>query len=120
MSLDEFRDNLCLVFGLIIQDIPATCDGSDKRFLIENALSCPKGGLVLVQHNDAAKEWGALGFRALVPSDITYKPKINSRTVQGERTRSGARQESRTANGSADTVGEAQGCLDGRCTGRLY
>ena len=50
----------------------------------------PKGGLVLAQHDDAAKEWGALGVRALVPSAITYEPKINSRTVQGERTGAGA------------------------------
>ena len=69
------------------QDIPATCDGYSKRFLIEHALSCPEGGLVLTWHYDAAKEWGALGYQALVPSAITYKPKINSRTMQGERTR---------------------------------
>ena len=53
----------------------------------------PKGGLVLARHDDAANEWGALGAWALVPSAITYKPKINSRTVQGERTGAGARQE---------------------------
>ena len=72
------------------QDIHATCNGCGKRFLIERALSFPKGGLVLARHDDSAKEWGALGARALVPSDITYKPKINSRTVQGERTGAGA------------------------------
>ena len=43
------------------QDIPAICDGCGKKFLIEHALSCPKGGLVLTWHDDAAKEWGALG-----------------------------------------------------------
>ena len=91
------------------QDIPATCDDCGKRFLIEHALACPKSGLVLARHDDAAKEWGALGARALVPSDITYEPKINSRTVQGERTGAGARQESGTADGGADTVGESQG-----------
>ena len=50
-----------------------------------------KGGLVLARHDDDAKEWGALGSRALVPSAIIYKPKINSRTVHGERTGAGAR-----------------------------
>ena len=43
------------------QDIPATCDGCGKKLLIDHSLSCPKGGLVLARHNDAAKEWGALG-----------------------------------------------------------
>ena len=62
------------------------CDGCDKRFLIENALSYQNSGLVLALHDDAAKEWAAFGSQALIPSAITYKPKINSRTVQGERT----------------------------------
>ena len=52
---------------------------------------------------------GALGARALVPSAITYKPKINSRTVQGKRTGAGARQEGEEADGGTDTVGESQG-----------
>ena len=63
------------------KDIPATCYGCGKKFSIEHALSFPKGGLVLAQNDDAAKEWGALGARALVPSTIAYEPKINSRRV---------------------------------------
>ena len=91
------------------QDITATCDGCGKKLLIEHALSCPKGGLVLVQNDDAAKEWGALGAWALVTSAIIYETKTNSRTVQGERTGSGARQNGGEADGGTDTVGEAQG-----------
>ena len=87
------------------QDIPATCNGCGKKFSIEHALSCPKVGLVLVRHNDSAKEWGALGARALIHSAITYKTKINSRTVQRERTGAGARQEGEEADGGTDTVG---------------
>ena len=92
-------------------DIPATCNGCGKRFSIEHALSCPKGGLVMARHDDAAKEWGVLGAPDLVPSTITYKPKINSRTVQGERTGAGARQESGTAdaNGGTETAKKTQG-----------
>ena len=91
------------------QDIPATCIGFGKKLLIEHSLSCPKGGLFLAQHDDTAKEWGALGIRALVPSAITYEPKINIRTVQREKTGAGARQESGTADGGADNVGAYQG-----------
>ena len=93
LSWEEFWDNLCLRYGLIPQDIPATCYGCSSKFLIEHALSCPKGGLFLAWHDAAAKEWGAHGARALVPSAITYKPKINSRKVEGERTGEGARQD---------------------------
>ena len=87
------------------QDIPTTCNGCGRKFSIEHALSCPRGGLVIARHDDAAKEWGALGARALVPSAITYEPKINSRTVQGERTGAGARQEGGEADGGMETVG---------------
>ena len=102
---EEFRDNLCLRYGLMPQYIPVTCDGCGEKFLIEHALSCPKGGLVLSRHDNAAKELGALGARALIPSAITYEQKINSRTVQGERTGDGAWQEGGEANGGTDTVG---------------
>ena len=53
LSWEEFRDNIRLIYGLIPQDIPATCDGCGKRFLIEHALLCPKYGLVLaIDGND--------------------------------------------------------------------
>ena len=52
---------------------------------------------------------GALGARDLVPSDITYELKINSRKVQGERIRAAAQQENGSAEGGADNVGETQG-----------
>ena len=81
LTRDEFRDNLRLRYGLMPQDIPTTCDGYGKKFLIEHALSCPKGGLVIVRHDNTTKQWVALGAQDLVPSAITYKPKINSRNV---------------------------------------
>ena len=71
MSREEFRDNLRLRYGLMPQDIPTTCNGCGKKFLIEHALSCPKGGLVITRNNDVAKEWGALGSRALFLISIT-------------------------------------------------
>ena len=109
MSWEEFRDNLRLGYGLMPQDIPATCNGCGKRFTIEHALSFPNGGIVLERHDDAAKEMVALGAQALVPSAITYEPKINNRTVQGERNGSGSRQDGGTADGGANIVKEDQG-----------
>ena len=98
LSQEEFPNNLRLRYGLMPQDIPATCDGCSKKFSIKHALSCPKGGLVMARHDDNAKEWGALGARSLLLSASTYEPKINSRTVQGWRTRAGTRQEGGAAN----------------------
>ena len=108
LSWEEFQDNLRLRYVLMPQVIPETCDSCGKKFSIEHALSFPKGGIVLARHDDASKEWGALGARSLVPSAITYEPKINSRSVQWERTGTGARQEGGTDKGGADRVGDAQ------------
>ena len=55
LNQEEFRDNLCLRYILIPQDIPATCDGCGKNFSIEHDLSCMKGGLVLVWNYNATK-----------------------------------------------------------------
>ena len=55
-SREEFQDNLCLGYGMMPQDIPATCNGCGKRFPIDNDISCPKGGLILTQHDAAVKE----------------------------------------------------------------
>ena len=109
LSWEEFRDNLPLRYGLMPQDIPATCNGCGKNFSIKHAQSCPKVGLVLAGHDDATKEWGVLGAWALVPSAIPYEHKINSRTVRGERNGTGARQEGGEANGGTESVGEAHG-----------
>ena len=51
------------------------------------------------QNTDAAKEWGALLSQAINYSAISYEPKINSRSVQGE------------SNGDRDQVamGEQEG-----------
>ena len=55
LSREEFQDNLRLRYGLMPQDIPTTCNGCGKKFSIEHALSCPKGGLFLACHDCAAK-----------------------------------------------------------------
>ena len=55
LSWEELWDNLRLRYGLMTQGIPKTCNGCGKRFSIEHALSCPKGGLVLARHDDASK-----------------------------------------------------------------
>ena len=55
LSREEFRDNLRLRYGLMLQDIPATCNGCGKKFLIEHSLSCPKGGLFLERNDHIAK-----------------------------------------------------------------
>ena len=68
-----------------------------------------KGGLVLAWYDCATKKWGALGSRALVPSAISYEPKINSRKVQGKRTGAQLWQDSGTSEGGLVIIGDAKG-----------
>ena len=90
LSWEEFRDNICLRYGLMPQDIPATYDGCGNKLSIDHDLSCPRSVFVLEQHNYAAKEWISLGYQSLTPIEISYETQIKSRTVQGERTVLGA------------------------------
>ena len=105
LSQEEFWDNLRLRYGLMPQKIHATCNGCGERLSIEHALSWSKGVIVLEHQEENAKEWGDLGDRAMNPSDISYKHKINSRRVQGGRIGAGARQEADAAKGIAEIVG---------------
>ena len=84
-------------------------NGCGKKFSIEHALSFPNVGLVIAWHDDSTKELGDFGSRALVPSAITYEPKINSRTVQGKSVGDGVRQEGGESDSGTETVEESQG-----------
>ena len=50
-----------------------------------------------------------LGAWSLVPSDIAYETKMNSRTVQREGGGARARQDGGISDGGIDTLGQAQG-----------
>ena len=84
LSWEKLRDNIFLRYSLMPQEIPSTCDGCGKKFSIDHII-----GLVMDLHGYATKEWGALGAQDLTPSVISYKPQINSRTVQRGRTMTG-------------------------------
>lgn len=56
------------------------CDGCGERMTVEHAVSCKKGGLVHMRHDDVAQEFGYLCGKAYKPSRVTYEePLINSR-----------------------------------------
>jgi hypothetical protein len=79
LSAEEFRDSLRLCFGLLPSFLPHRCDGWNKRFTIEHAMSCKKGGLVVMRHdNDVSAEWHHLCVQALQPSAVSDKPLIHT------------------------------------------
>jgi hypothetical protein len=93
LSRDEFRDSLRLRFGLAPLDLPDRCDGCGQRFSLGHAMSCKKGGLVLLRHNDVADEWHHLCAQALTPSAVSDEPLIHRGRAGNERA---------TANGAEE------------------
>ena len=73
LSQEEFQDNLRLRYGLMPQGIPRPAMVVVISYQSSTPYHARRGGLVLAQHDDAAKEWGALGAGALVPSAISYE-----------------------------------------------
>ena len=72
LSQEEFQDNLCLRYGLMPQDIHATCNCCGKSFLIEHDLSCPNRGLVMARQDEAARSGAPLesgpSFLVILPT----------------------------------------------------
>jgi hypothetical protein len=77
LSVDEFRDSIRMRFGLTPSSLPHRCEGCGQRFSVEHAMTCKKGGLVMLRHNDVAAEWHHLCAQALTPAAITDEPLIH-------------------------------------------
>ena len=65
-------------YGLKPLGLCNVCDACNAPFTVAHALSCKKGGLVSIRHNDARDEAGALASHALQASKITYEPMITN------------------------------------------
>ena len=98
LSSDEFRDSLRLRYGLDPLNLQSECDGCYKRFSVEHAMSCKKGGLITIRHDDIKGEWHHLCAQALVPAAVTDKPLIYSGRAVTQGT-----QQTRAAGGASAT-----------------
>ena len=76
LSMEEWRDNARLRYGLRPVGLCAHCDGCGAHFTIEHGLNCKKGGLVGIRHDDTRDEAGGLAAMALTLSKVSYEPQI--------------------------------------------
>ena len=76
LSAAKFRDNVRGRYGMMPLGLCAKCDGCGAKFTKEHAMSCKKGGLVGIRHDDVADAAGTLGTMALNSSRVSYKPLI--------------------------------------------
>jgi hypothetical protein len=86
LSPQEFRDALFLRYARTPPDLPKKCDGCDATFNVAHGLSCKKGGLVIIRHNEIRDELGALCAQALTNSAIRDEPLINTSRTPAEPT----------------------------------
>jgi hypothetical protein len=76
LSRDEFRDSLRIRMGKNPLLLPEECDGCGDTFTVNHALTCAKGGLVLLRHNAMAQEWHDLCASATTPTAVSDEPLI--------------------------------------------
>jgi hypothetical protein len=67
LSADELQDSLRLRPGFAPLGLPDRCNGCGHRFLLGHPMTCKKGDLVLLCHNNVAAEWHHLCAQALSP-----------------------------------------------------
>ena len=81
LSATEFRDRLHFRYGLDPPNLPLTCDGCGEKSSISHAMTCKKGGLVILRHNEIKDSLGDLCSEALQPSAVRDEPLINPARV---------------------------------------
>ncbi len=77
LAADKFRDNLRMHLRLTPISLPQQCIGCGDRFTVKHVMTCKKGGLVTLRHNDLKAEWHHLCAQALTPSAVTDEPLIH-------------------------------------------
>jgi len=72
LSSTEFRDALMLRYARIPSNLPTSCDGcgESKKFEVNHALDCEKGGLVTARHDELRDELRDLLAHVFSPSRI--------------------------------------------------
>jgi hypothetical protein len=76
LTRDEWFDNVAIRYGNRPANLPDHCDGCGAGLTLEHGLSCKKGGLVGIRHDDARDEWAHLCSIALTDSRVVTEPAI--------------------------------------------
>ncbi|KAL7476498.1 hypothetical protein ACHAW6_002356, partial [Cyclotella cf. meneghiniana] len=76
LSKLEWHDNVSIRYSWCPHALPDCCDGCGEGFIVEHGLSCKKGGLVSIRHDDVHDKWAHLCSLSLSSSRVTVEPTI--------------------------------------------
>jgi hypothetical protein len=77
LSAAEFRDAILIRYSRQPSDLQKHCDGCGKAFDVNHALTCKRGGLIIVRHDEIRDELCDIASKALIPSKVRDEPKIH-------------------------------------------
>jgi hypothetical protein len=100
LTRDEWLDNVAIRYGRRPANLPDHCDGCGAGLTMEHALSCKRGGLVGIRHDDVRDEWAHLCSIALTESRVVIEPTI----LYGNGSRAGANNATPTSPHHASTT----------------
>ncbi|KAL7474821.1 hypothetical protein ACHAW6_000786 [Cyclotella cf. meneghiniana] len=72
----EWLDNIAIRYGLCPANLPDQCNGCSAGLMLEHGLSCKRGGLVGICHNDVHDKWAHLCSIALTDLQVIIEPTI--------------------------------------------
>ena len=75
LDAKEFRDALCLHFGMDLGNFPLQCDMCGGNS-VDHSLLCKKGGKVLAHHDQVEHKWRNMCTHALGNANIVDKPHL--------------------------------------------
>jgi len=78
-----------LHYACVPSNLPTSCDGcgESKKFDVNHALDCKKGGLVTVRHDEICDELRDLLAHVFSPSRIRCEPMINPAPMRANGTK---------------------------------
>ncbi|KAL7474494.1 hypothetical protein ACHAW6_000466, partial [Cyclotella cf. meneghiniana] len=85
LTKDEWFNNFAIRYGWHPANLPDQCDGCGAGLTLEHGLSCKRGGLVGIRHNDVRNKWAHLCSIALTNLRVVIEPTI----FYGNRSRAG-------------------------------
>ena len=83
LSATEFRDALCVRYRKPLKRSFSRCDGCQQDFDLQHALSCKKGGLVTLRHNeirDAIRDLASILWKDVKREPVVKEPDVENGT----------------------------------------